>query len=61
MVEYNKINVTLPVSQLNKLKSAIKLQTEWMNLKECNIKNEYENVWMKQFTSKNIIDNKTRN
>ena len=60
MVEYNKINVKLPVSQLNKLKSAVKNYAEWMNLKECNIKNEYENVWIKQFTSRNIID-KTRN
>ena len=61
MVEYNKPNVKLPVSQLNKLNSAVKNQKEWTNMKECNTKDEHENVWMKQFTSRIIIDNKTRN
>ena len=39
MVEYNKVNVKLSDSQLNKLKIAAKSQTEvslWMNIKMFN-------------------------
>ena len=38
MVEYNKVNVKLSDSQLNKLKTAVKDQ------KRDNFKNEYQNV-----------------
>ena len=54
MVEYSKVKVKLSDSQLNRLKSFSKRSDR------SNVKNEYQNVWWKKFTSWIIIDSKTK-